>query len=442
MTVNTRVMNIIMSTRRAAHDYIPLPGGLRLQVLRSMRDLPRCQKHHFAAFIEESQLLVVWDDSPKNIFKRAAKLEDQLLKMIWGSGEDDDEGAEDEQQQQDEKPGASGSPSSHENGSEDADLEAAAATAAGERRIKLTSSVTVALTMVLCLVCLGLGLRSLALEVATDGSYVRLALAAVIPVQIFASLFFFQSIVGNLFQMFGPIGSVRQNSRFYSGEAPRRKLDRETRALPHVTFQMPVYKEGLAGVIRPTIASLEQCISTYELQGGSANIFVNDDGMQLISAEESEARREFYEEHNIGWVSRPPHNPKPEDDGSGAPVARPFLRRGKFKKASNMNYALMVSNRVEEKLKQVARTPEWTQVQEQDAYQQCLRQVLDEDEGRTQAEGNIRVGDYILIIDSDTRVPSDCLLDAVTEMEQSPEVAIMQFSSGVMRVTTSFFEGG
>ena len=107
-----------------------------------------------------------------------------------------------------------------------------------------------------------------------------------------------------------------------------------------------------------------------------------------------------------------------------------------------MNYALMVSNRVEEKLKQVARTPEWTQVQEQDAYQQCLRQVLDEDEGRTQAEGNIRVGDYILIIDSDTRVPSDCLLDAVTEMEQSPEVAIMQFSSGVMRVTTSFFEGG
>ncbi len=68
--------------------------------------------------------------------------------------------------------------------------------------------------------------------------------------------------------------------------------------------------------------------------------------------------------------------------------------------------------------------------------------MLHEDEGRTWAEGFIRVGDYILIIDSDTRVPQDCLLDAVSEMEQSPEVAIIQFSSGVMNVTTSFFENG
>ena len=58
------------------------------------------------------------------------------------------------------------------------------------------------------------------------------------------------------------------------------------------------------------------------------------------------------------------------------------------------------------------------------------------------ADGNIRVGDYILLIDSDTRVPSDCLLDAVSEMEQSPEVGIMQFSSGVMQVVHTYFENG
>ncbi|RYP78864.1 hypothetical protein DL771_000249 [Monosporascus sp. 5C6A] len=425
ITVNTRVINIIMAARRVARDYIPLPGGLRLQVLRSMRDLPRCQKHHFAAFIEDTQMLVVWDDNPKNIFTRAANLEKQLMQMIWGT----DEGEEDESEQ-DEK----GVPALQENGVDELDLEATALEP--KRKTQLTSPVMVAITLILCFLCLGTGLRAIALEIATDNNYVRLALAAVIPVQLFVSLFFFQSIVGNFFEIFGPIGSVRQNSKHYSGEAPRRKLDREVQALPHVTVQMPVYKEGLNAVIKPTIASLKQCISTYELQGGSANIFVNDDGMQLIPEEDKNARREFYDEHNIGWVSRPAHNPNPEDG------SRPFLRRGKFKKASNMNYALMISNRIEEKLKQFQRTPEWTQAHEQEAYEQCLQQVLEEDEGRTQAEGNIRVGDYILIIDSDTRVPSDCLLDAVTEMEQSPEVAIMQFSSGVMRVTTSYFEAG
>ena len=45
-------------------------------------------------------------------------------------------------------------------------------------------------------------------------------------------------------------------------------------------------------------------------------------------------------------------------------------------------------------------------------------------------------------LDSDTRVPTDCLLEAVSEMEQSPEVAILQYSSGVMNITDSFFEKG
>jgi len=201
---------------------------------------------------------------------------------------------------------------------------------------------------------------------------------------------------------------------------------------------MPVYKEGLAAVIKPTVVSLKAAISTYEMQGGTANIFVNDDGMQLISDDDAQARRDFYDEHNIGWVARPAHNPTPDADSD----EKRFLRRGKFKKASNMNYALHVSNRVEEKLAAVQRGSRWSAEQETAAYQQCLADVLQEDEGRTWAEGNIRMGDYILLIDSDTRVPHDCLLDAVSEMEQSPEVAILQFQSGVMNVTNSFFENG
>lgn len=72
---------------------------------------------------------------------------------------------------------------------------------------------------------------------------------------------------------------MEENSRYYSGKAPRR-IHRDTfgKPLPHVTIQMPVYKEGLRGVIEPTVRSVKAAISTYELQGGTANIFINDDG--------------------------------------------------------------------------------------------------------------------------------------------------------------------
>lgn len=241
-----------------------------------------------------------------------------------------------------------------------------------------------------------------------------------------------QSVAGSCAQILGPSKQMQENSKYYSGIAPRR-LPRGN--LPHVTIQCPVYKEGLYSVIDPTIRSLKVAISTYEKQGGTANIFVNDDGMQLIPEKDAEERRNYYEEHRIGWVARPKHNSKTADGGI-------FLRAGKFKKASNMNYAMAVSSRIEDKLAAIQRGPMWTQEAEAKAYQKCLEEVKVEDQGKTWAEGNVRIGDYILLIDSDTRVPQDCFLDAVSEMESSPQVAILQYSSGVMNVTDSFFEMG
>lgn len=242
-----------------------------------------------------------------------------------------------------------------------------------------------------------------------------------------------QSVAGSIAQLIGPSKQMNQNSKFYSGVAPPR-LSRKQ--LPHVTIQCPVYKEGLYSVIDPTIRSVKAAISTYEMQGGTANIFVNDDGMQLIPEKEAEERRMYYEEQRIGWVARPKHTPNPVE-GQQA-----FIRAGKFKKASNMNYAMAVSSRIEDKLATVERGSNWNQDAELDAYNRCLAEVKNEDKGRTWAEGNARIGDYILIIDSDTRVPHDCFLDAVSEMEASPRVAILQFSSGVMNVTDNFFEMG
>jgi hypothetical protein len=73
---------------------------------------------------------------------------------------------------------------------------------------------------------------------------------------------------------------VRTNSKYYSATAPKRLHTDVHGTLPHVTIQMPVYKEGLEGVIKPTVQSVKQAISTYEMQGGTANIFINDDGSE------------------------------------------------------------------------------------------------------------------------------------------------------------------
>jgi cellulose synthase/poly-beta-1,6-N-acetylglucosamine synthase-like glycosyltransferase len=106
-----------------------------------------------------------------------------------------------------------------------------------------------------------------------------------------------------------------------------------------------------------------------------------------------------------------------------------------------MNFGLMLSNNVETKLAELERDEKWSQNDEAREYERCLKEVLEEN-GRAWADGNIRIGDYIILIDSDTRVPADCLLDAASEMEQSPEVGIMQFSSGVMQIVHTYFENG
>ena len=45
---------------------------------------------------------------------------------------------------------------------------------------------------------------------------------------------------------------------------------------------------------------------------------------------------------------------------------------------------------------------------------------------------SLRMGEIVLIIDSDTIVPEDCFRDAAREMYESPDVAIIQHESGTL----------
>jgi hypothetical protein len=119
------------------------------------------------------------------------------------------------------------------------------------------------------------------------------------------------------------------------------------------------------------------------------------------------ARRRHYAASNIGWCARPPH----EKDG--------FVRKGRFKKASNMNYCLDFSNRVEDELSRLisqlaesrnTETRNITIKEENLLYQQAFDSTVSSDEGRTMAAGDVRLGEILLLIDCDTRVVSLAIL--------------------------------
>jgi hypothetical protein len=296
--------------------------------------------------------------------------------------------------------------------------------------------------LAVCLgICLlgGIFIGKLVREVMLDGNYIRLALACVVPLLFLISLFFFNTIFAGLFQMIGPIGGAFTNSRYYSPHKPNmHKAYTEGFVPPKISIQMPVYKEGLDTVIIPTVRSLQAAISYYESRGGSANIFINDDGLRAgIPEEDCRLRQEFYEDNRIGWVARPKHN---GDEG--------YIREGKFKKASNMNFALNLSQDVEKNMQALVANIDPTtdnpvigEKEENQLYHQALTQALN-DNPLAVADGDIRVGELILIVDSDTRVPVDSLLCGAAEMFLNPEVAIIQHSTGVMQVAWDYFENG
>jgi hypothetical protein len=406
MTLNTSVIKSFLMSCEAGAEDIPLAPDFRVQIVPTIEALERARKYQFAAFVASEKILVVWDDEENNLVKRAKYIEERLMKFVWQVGEDLDV---------DEK----------KNGVTESVWEIDEETGqpkAENRPTLLLNTFHVSAMLLLSVLAVGVSWRAIVMEIAVDFKYTRLLFILMSPVQIFLSLFFFQSVTGSALQIFGPVRHFSSNSKFFSA-VPSPRLQGPD--LPHVTIQCPVYKEGLQSVIAPTVRSIEEAINTYELQGGTANIFINDDGLQLVDESERLARIEFYTNHNIGWVARPKHG----ENG--------FLRRGKFKKASNMNFAMMISCKLEEKLAQYDQDPQIDD--SHDLTEMALNEVI-KDDGRAWAAGNIRMGDYILIIDSDTRVPVDCLLDAVSEMELSPEVGILQCTSGVMQVVHTFFE--
>lgn len=160
--------------------------------------------------------------------------------------------------------------------------------------------------------------------------------------------------------------------------------------------------------------SIKKAMQTYSRQGGTSSIFVHDDGLQLLPEPDREERIRFYADHGLGWVARPKH------DGSEGG----FKRRGRFKKASNMNYGLALSLKMEaiirrleiergEKASLADSSASSDDDGGEDIEEQALRLAVEEiyeESGRrfkpwAHNAKALRMGEVILIVDSDTIVP-------------------------------------
>lgn len=177
MTVDTHVtQTILKSMVFAGFNYAPLPNGLRVQMVPTMHHLPLSQLQHFAAFVADLEILVVWDDDPENLLARAEDLQHKFVQLLWTQGQ-----AKDDVTGQGHSNGAA--PASGESQPVDSwNMEAAAEP---PRRPKLNSAFITSCTLLISFVCLGTGWRNLTLEVKTDGKFSRLALLATIPMQLF-----------------------------------------------------------------------------------------------------------------------------------------------------------------------------------------------------------------------------------------------------------------
>lgn len=56
------------------------------------------------------------------------------------------------------------------------------------------------------------------------------------------------------------------------------------------------------------------------------------------------------------------------------------------------------------------------------------------------AGGDVRIGDIVLLVDSDTRVPEDCLSKISGEFERYPKVGFMQCKTTSIRIHRNFWE--
>ncbi|OBZ72967.1 hypothetical protein A0H81_07224 [Grifola frondosa] len=403
----------------------------RIQILDSMMCLPTADKEQCGAFLRDEWVLVVWSYNLDDIIPTCQDFDEKLIKLVWNrrfsyisnsplasSAPSDLNLTEKIKEIVDSKevevPLAKTRVKKKKNrhcglGYWITFKDDVEKTAEGpsERPVRLFAPFYNGFGVALSIFFIGSGISIILQEALLDDHWVRFALLVTAPFLICVSLFFSLQIVTNVSYVLGPVAQYHENSKYFSAvpPAPNKIVDAN---LPHVSIEIPVYTESLTATIAPSRA------------------------IALLASHSTR-------DHNIGWVARPRHSKDPAG----------YKRAGRFKKASNMNYGLALSLRLEKHLLALeadgAMDTEDEYLEDR-ALKMAIDDIYEESGKKWKPWANngksLRIGDLILIVDADTIVPEDCLRDAARELSESPEVAIIQHESDVMQVAHHYFENG
>jgi cellulose synthase/poly-beta-1,6-N-acetylglucosamine synthase-like glycosyltransferase len=225
--------------------------------------------------------------------------------------------------------------------------------------------------------------------------------------------------------------------RILRGEQPHRSPTFANRPVkiegmkwPSVTIQIPTYREPFEEGIRPTLESARRAAERYRQKTGApCNVLVCDDGLLCFAANDLEgalatarslppdersvaqsellARMNYYEATDVAFVARP----WPQ---AGVPGTE---RAGRFRKASNLNYALRLADSLE---------PSEPLSEEHARFRTSLS-------ARARAlgisRGDVRVGEFIVQLDKDSVMAPDVIVATIPEFLADPTLGYTQHST-------------
>eukprot|EP00978_Attheya_sp_CCMP212_P010562 scaffold25655_cov56-Attheya_sp.AAC.1 len=255
--------------------------------------------------------------------------------------------------------------------------------------------------------------------------------------------------MSSIFKCFIPAKAFKTNSKFFS-IIPETKHPNDE--WMDVTIQIPVYKESLEDVLGPTLISCMDARNHYENNTrASCNIVVCDDGMMnmlrdnfsaaemlwenvvetegsldiksLLKRVPRAARRHllglrskniievynrmvFYYQNKIGFVSR-----------------STLDRRGKFKKASNINTHLRLVFGAQNITESIGKN-----------FEDALLEVAHNDDGSRDIMfgNNVVIGDLIVINDADARMSPSVIMTTVPEFLNNSKLGFTQHATKTM----------
>ncbi|KAH6902701.1 glycosyl transferase family group 2-domain-containing protein [Coprinopsis sp. MPI-PUGE-AT-0042] len=276
-------------------DSVYIDQNTRIQVIESIEQLPLAEKDQCGAFIRDERSVVLWSYDLEHIIPLCKDFEEKLIKHIWrtrniarkqvestnasvfgphsrqDSGAELNEKAGDTAEQAPPEQAKKGgflswwrlSPQNPNPSPNETDAEKAKRK---ERKLIMIGPVYAGLGAGLSAYFCTAGISNLLQEWALDGDYTRFALVATLPVIFCVSI-----------------------------PEPNPEVDNN---LPHITIQLPVYKESLESVITPSVFSVKKAHADITLAKEALRpSFICDDGLQLIPEEQRKERLAFYANH-------------------------------------------------------------------------------------------------------------------------------------------------